>query len=159
MNLIRSIAAVGLVVSLGVCGITGCGSVRGRRREARTVISQAGRDQAVIRLLQGARRCVYLRTEALALVPVGNELVQALQRQVSVTMELPLDAGLNSGRSQLPQILMDMGAVVEFRSDLVGNYRGTLLVVDEREFLYSATPLTFSIPGTMVSFVAGPIEL
>jgi len=123
MNLRNSLTAVGTALSLGAGGLTFCHSMRERRAPARTVVSQAGRDQAVILMLLGTRRNVYLRTEALALVPVGNELAQALQRKVSVNIELPLDASLNAGGSQLPRILMDLGAVVAFKSDASGNYR------------------------------------
>ena len=158
MNLRQSLTAVGAVLSLGAGGVTFCDAMRGRWRLTRTVLSQAGRDQAVIRMLQGARRSVYLRTETLALVPAGNELAQALQRKVSVSMELPLEAGLNGSDSQLPRILMDLGAMVAFKSDATGNYRGTLLVVDGHHFLYSALPLTLSAPGAMVSYVVGPTE-
>ena len=158
MNLGHSVTAVGAMLSLGVGGFTFCHSMRGRRSPIRTIVSQAGRDQALIRMLQGAQRSVYLRTEALALVPAGNELAQALQRKVTVNMELPIDASLNAADSQLPRILMDLGAVVAFKSDTVGNYRGTLLVVDEARFLYSASPLTLSPPGAMVSYVSGPVE-
>ena len=158
MNLGHSVTAVGAMLSLGVGGFTFCHSMRGRRSPTRTIVSQAGRDQALIRMLQGAQRSVYLRTETLALVPAGNELAQALQRKVSVSMELPLDSSLSGTGSQLPRILMDLGAVVAFRSDAIGNYRGTLLVVDDRQFLYSASPLTVGAPGAMVSYVKGPVE-
>jgi hypothetical protein len=94
----------------------------------------------------------------LALIPAGNELAQALQRKVSVTVELPLDASLNGVDSQLLRMLMDLGAVVAFKSDAIGNYRGTLLVVDNYHFLYSASPLTLSSPGALVSYVVGPID-
>jgi hypothetical protein len=130
--------------------------MRERQSPPTTVVSQAGRDQAVILMLQGARRRVYLRTAALALVPVGNELAQAIQRKASVTVELPLDASLNGVDSQLSRILMDLGAVVTFKSDAAENHLGTLLVVDDNQFLYSASPLTLSAPGTMVSYVVGP---
>jgi hypothetical protein len=73
-------------------------------------------------------------------------------------MELPLDASLNGAGSHLPGILMDLGAVVAYKSDATERYRGTLLVVDDRQFLYSASPLTLSAPGAMVSYVMGPIE-
>jgi hypothetical protein len=91
-------------------------------------------------------------------VPAGNELAQALQRKVSVNIELPLDASLDAASSQLPRILMDLGAVVAFKSDATGNYRGTLLIVDDRQFMYSALPLTLSAPGARVSYVVGPVE-
>ena len=158
MKLSHSVTALGAVLSLGACGFTFWNAIRGRWSPAKTIVSDAGRDQAVIRMIQGARRGVYLRTESLALVPVGNELAQALQRKASVTMDLPLDAGLNSATSQLFRILMDLGAVVAFKSDAAGNYRGTFLVVDDREFLYSASPLTLSPPGAKVSYVVGPIK-
>ena len=158
MNLRHSLTAVAAALSLGAGGFTFCDAMRGRWNPTRTVLSQAGRDQAVIQMLQGARESVYLRTETLALVPAGNELAQALQRNVSVSMELPLDASLSGAGSQLPRILMDLGAVVVFKSDATGNYRGTLLVVDDRQFLYSASPLTLSAPGVMVSYVVGPID-
>lgn len=158
MNLSRCLTAAGTVLSLGAGGLTYCHTMRERRTPARTVVSQSGRDQAAILMLLGARQSVYLRTEALALVPVGNELAQALQRKVSVNIDLPLDASLNAGGSQLPRILMDLGAVVAFKSDATGNYRGTLLVVDDRQFLYSALPLTLSAPGAMVSYVKGPVK-
>jgi hypothetical protein len=158
MNLRHSLTAVGAALSLGAGGFTFCDAMRGRWCPTRTVVSQAGRDQALIRMLQDARKSVCLRTEALALVPAGNELAQALQRKVTVTMELPLDASLNAAGSRLPRILMDLGAVVAFKSDATGNYRGTLLIVDDRQFLYSASPLTLSPPGALVSYVAGPVE-
>ena len=158
MTLRHSLTAVGAVLFLGASGFTFCDAMRGRWSPTRTVLSQAGRDQAVILMLQGARRTVYLRTETLALVPAGNELAQALQRKVSVSMELPLDASLSGAGSNLPRILMDLGAVVAFKSEARGNYRGTLLVVDDRQFLYSALPLTLSAPGAMVSYVKGPVE-
>jgi hypothetical protein len=158
MNLRHSLTAAGTVLSLGAGGLTFCLSMQERRTPARTVVSQAGRDQAAILILQGARRSVYLRTETLALVPVGNELAQALQRKVSVSIELPLGASLNAGGSQLPRILMDLGAVVAFKSDAIANYCGTLLVVDDQQFLYSASPLTLSAPGAMVSYVMGQVE-
>ena len=53
---------------------------------------------------------------------------------------------------------MDLGAVVAFKSDPAGNYRGTLLVVDDHQFLYSASPLTLSAPGALVSYVVGSVE-
>ena len=58
----------------------------------------------------------------------------------------------------MPRILMDLGAVVAFKSDPAGNYRGTLLVVDDHQFLYSASPLTLSAPGALVSYVVGSVE-
>jgi hypothetical protein len=126
---------------------------------AALVVSQAGRDEAVIRMLQEARKSVYLRTESLALVPAGNELAQAVQRKVSVMVELPLASGMRVGDSRLSRILMNLGAIVSFKSDVASNYRGTYLVVDGNQFLYSATPLTLSPPGAMVSFVSGPTGL
>ena len=158
MNLRHNLTAIGAVLSLGAGGFTFCDAMRGRWRPSRTVVSQAGRDQAVLRMLQGARSSVYLRTEALTLVPAGNELAQALQRKVSVSIELPLDASIDAEGSQLPRILMDLGAVVTFRGVDTRNYRGTWLVVDEQQFLYSALPLTLSAPGTLVSYVRGPID-
>ena len=158
MNLRNSITAVGAVLSLGAGSFTFCTAMRGLRSPARIVISQVGRDLAVIRMLQGAQKSVYLRTESLTLVPAGNELAQALQRKISVSVELPLGASLNGSGSQLPRILMDLGAVVAFKSDATGNYRGTLMVVDDRQFMYSASPLTLSAPGAMVSYVKGPVE-
>ena len=123
---------------------------------AALVVSHAGRDQALIQLLQGARKSVYLRTESLELVPAGNELAQAVQRRAVVSVDLPLDAGLSPGASRLPRVLMDLGAIVTFRSDPSGNYRGTYVVVDGTHFLYSAAPLGLSPPGAFVSYVAGP---
>ena len=158
MNIWHSLVGVGALLSLGAGSVTFCNAVRGRWSPARIVVSQAGRDQAVIRMLQGAMKSVYLRTETLALVPVGNELAQALQRKVAVNVELPLNASLNAADSQLARILMNLGAVVEFKSDAAGNYRGTMLVVDDRQFLYSASPITLSAPGAMVSYVQGPVE-
>jgi hypothetical protein len=122
------------------------------------VVSHAGRDQALIQLLKGARKSVYLRTEALTLVPAGNELAQAVQRNAAVSVDLPLDAGLSPGGSRLPRMLMDLGAIVTFRGDPSGDYRGTYVVVDGARFLYSAAPLGLSPPGALVSYVAGPAQ-
>lgn len=121
------------------------------------VVSHAGRDQELIRLLKGAQRSVYLRTECLNLVPAGNELLQAIHRKVAVKVDLPLRSGFFGETSRLPQLLIGLGAVVTFRSDPASNDQGTYLVIDGRRFLYSATPLTLSAPGSQVSYVTGPI--
>lgn len=131
-------------------------AVRPQLPPATLVVSHAGRDQALLLLIQGARKTVYVRTEGLALVPAGNELAQAIQRKALVTVELPLGAGLSPEGSNLPRMLMGLGAIVTFRSDPSGNYRGTYVVVDGNRFLYSAAPLELSPPGALVSYVAGP---
>jgi hypothetical protein len=110
------------------------------------------------RLIQGARKSVYLRTEGLTLVPAANELAQAFQRKASVIVELPLDSGMSGEGSRIPRILMDLGAVVTFRRELSGNYRGTYVVVDGNCFLYSTAPLGLSQPGALVSYVAGSVR-
>jgi len=138
-------------------GLASWKTVRPLAAAAALVVSHAGRDQALIQVLQGARRSVYLRTEGLSLIPAGNEIAQAVQRKVAVTVELPMDAALSPGGSQLPQLLMALGAVVVFRSDPAGNYRGTYLEIDGDRFLYSASPLGLNPPGAMVSYVSGPI--
>jgi hypothetical protein len=149
---------MGILAATLLGGIASWQAVRPEPPPAALVVSQAGRDQALIQLLQGARKSVYLRTEDLALVPVGNELAQAVQRNAAVSVDLPLDAGLSPCGSRLPRLLMDLGAVVTFRSDPSGNYRGTYVVVDGTRFLYSAAPLGLSPPGTPVSYVAGPVR-
>ena len=138
--------------------MTLCDNSKARWGQPRTIISQAGRDRAVVNLLQSAKKSVYLRTEGLTLVPVGNELAQAIQRQASITVELPLDVCLSPSDSRLPRIFMELGALVTFKSDPSSNYRGTLLVVDEAKFLYSASALTVSPSGTQVSYVMGQME-
>lgn len=129
--------------------------VRPQQAVALTV-SQTGRDQAILGLIQQARTSVYLRTESLTLVPAGNELVQALQRNVAVTVDLPLKAGFNAENSRLPRLLMAQGAVVTFRGDPALDDRGTFLIMDGGRFLYSGSPLTLSVPGARVAYVAGP---
>lgn len=121
------------------------------------IVSQAGRDQAALRLIGEARTSIYLRTERLTLIPAGNELVQAIQRKAAVTLELPLGSGCDVEASQLPLILMEQGAVVSYRSDPAASGKGTFLVVDGNRFLYSAMPLTLCEPGAQVSYVAGPL--
>lgn len=127
-------------------------------KAAALIVSQAGRDQAFLRLIREARTSVFLRTECLTLVPAGNELIQAIQRKVTVTVDLPLASGYGAEASHLPRLLMGQGAVVTFRGDPAANDRGTFLVVDGIRFLYSATPLTLNVPGAQVSYVAGPLE-
>lgn len=121
------------------------------------IVSEAGRDQAILRLIQEARASVYLRTERLTLVPAGNELVQAIKRKTTVTVDLPLVAGCDIEAARLPRMLMKQGAVVSFRGDPIGSDRGTFLVVDGDRFLYSATPLTLGATGAPVSYVSGPL--
>jgi hypothetical protein len=149
---------MGILAATLLGGIASWQAVRPEPALASLVVSHAGRDQALIQLLQRARKSVYLRTEDLTLVPAGNELAQAIQRKVSVTVELPLDAGLSPVGSRLPRLLMGLGAVVSFRSDPAWNYRGTYLEIDGARFLYSASPLILNPPGALVSYVAGPIH-
>jgi hypothetical protein len=149
---------MGILAATLIGGVASWQAVRPQAAPAALVVSHAGRDQALIQLLQGARKSVYLRTETLALIPAGNELAQAVQRNAAVSVDLPLDAGLSPGGSRLPRILMDLGAIVTFRSDPSGDHRGTYVVVDGTRFLYSAAPLGPSPPGALVSYVAGPVR-
>ena len=158
MNLVQILVTGGALLSLGAGGISTWSAYRSAQVQARAQVSQAGRDHAMIRMLQGARTSVYLRTESLTLTPVGNELAQAVQRKVPVTVELPLASGMSQVDSRLPRLLMDLGAVVTFKSDSALNYRGSYVVVDGHQFLYSATPLGFSPTGALVSYVAGEVD-
>lgn len=133
-------------------------AVRPEPAPAAIVVSLKGRDQALIQLLKGARKSVYLRSEGLTIVPVGNELAQAIQRKAIVSVDLPLDAGLNPEGSKLPRLLMEMGAIVTFRSAPPENHRGTYVVVDGTRFLYSAAGLRLSPPGALVSYVVGSLH-
>jgi hypothetical protein len=140
------------------CGADWCRNHQGTPSEVSTlIVSQAGRDQAILRLIHEARISVYLRTERLTLVPAGNELVQAIQRKASVTVDLPVESGCDAEAARLPGLLMEQGAVVSFRGDPVASNRGTFLVVDGTRFLYSAMPLALSMPGAQVSYVIGPL--
>ena len=94
----------------------------------------------------------------MTLTPVGNELAQAIQRKVPVTVELPLASGMNPVESRLPRLLMDLGAMVTFKSDPASNYRGSYVVVDGHQILYSAAPLGYSPPGALVSYVVGEAD-
>lgn len=145
-------------VVLAVMVVLSCGPSRRSPGSAQILISKAGRDQALLRLIQGAKRTVYLQTERLSLVPAGNELAQAVQRGVTVNLELPLEAGSNADDARLPQMLMDLGAVVAFKGDATRSIRGAYLEVDEEAFLYSAAPAAICLPGACVSFVSGPIR-
>lgn len=158
MNLVETFMMGGALLSLGAGGITTWSALQSARTPARIQVSQTGRDHALIRLLQSARTSVYLRTESLTLPPVGNELAQAVQRKVPVTVDLPLAAGTNPVECRLPRLLMDLGATVTFKSDPASNYRGSYMVVDGHKFQYSAAPLGYSPPGALVSYVAGDVN-
>lgn len=138
-------------------GLIGCGLKPRCACGPQVLVSQAGRDQVLLGFIRGAKRTVYLRTERLTLVPAGNELGQALQRGVAVSLELPLEAVETAGDARLPQILMGLGAVVAFKGDASRSIRGAYLEVDGEKFLYSAASAANCFPGSYVSFVSGPI--
>lgn len=98
-----------------------------------------------------------MKVESLTLVPVGNELAQALQRKVSVNLELPLGAATDLEVSRIARLLMDLGAQVSFRGGSTERFRGALVVVDGDRFLYSAGPLERVAPDSEVAFVTGPV--
>ena len=143
-----------LFVALEMVGVLGCRPSPWGAGGSQILVGQAGRDQALLRLIHGARRSIYLQTEQLTLVPVANELAQAVQRGVAVNLDLPLEVG--SGNSRLLRVLMQLGAVVAFKEDATGSIRGAYLEVDGQTFLYSAAPVTINVPGACVSFVTGP---
>ena len=157
MNLGQGMMVAGALVSMGGSGYTAWAALKASRERGAVVVSHSGRDQALVRLIQGARRSVWVRTECLTLTPIGNELAQAFQRGVSVRVELPLQAGTSAAESRLPRILMELGAQVSFRSDPALHYRGAYVEVDGRTFFYSAAPLAPNVPGALVSYVAGPL--
>jgi hypothetical protein len=146
-----------LLAWMGLAILLGCSVSRRAGGVHQVVASQAGRDQALLRLIRGARNTVYLLTERLTLVPAGNELAQAVQRGVVVNLELPLEAAGPAGDARLARMLMDLGAVVAFKGDATGSIRGAYLETDGETFLYSAVPVAISLPGACVSFVSGPV--
>lgn len=147
-----------MVAAAGLGGLGSLAVVSQRQVQAPIVLSQAGRDQALIWMLKGARRTIYLRSKGLALVPVGNELAQALQRGTTVVVELPLCSATSCLDSRLATMIMELGAVVTFRDDAARQDQGTLLVIDGTRFLYSASPLILSSPGSEVSYVSWTVD-
>lgn len=121
------------------------------------VVSQRGRDQEAFRLVQSAKRTITVRTECLSMLPFANELGQAQQRGVKVSVFLPIDDGVRDAR--IGNFLSHVGAVVQWQGDsITGNHRGAYLEIDGERFLYSAAPLTLAVPGANVGYVSGPIS-
>ena len=148
--------ALGMILLWG--GTDSYRSFKARRsKQTALIVSQSGRDLAILGMIHEAKNSVYVRTERLTLIPAGNEMVQAIQRKAAVTVDLPLGTGCDAEASQLPRLLMEQGAVVSLRSDPSAGGRGTYLVVDGHRFLYSAAPLTVVTPGAQVSYVAGEL--
>jgi phosphatidylserine/phosphatidylglycerophosphate/cardiolipin synthase-like enzyme len=147
MNLGQGILLAAALVSLGGGGYTAWAALQAGRDRGAVLVSHSGRDQALVRLIQGARRSICVRTECLTLTPIGNELAQAFQRGVSVRIELPLQAGTSAAESRLPRILMELGAQVSFRSDPAWNYRGAYLELDGRTFFYPILGKPPALPG------------
>ncbi len=147
-----------LVLGLGLM-VLGAGLLVNRRGVAQDpwTFSMAGRDRAVVLALQGTRRSIYVRTERLSLVPVANELAQGLQRGVSVTVDLPLEAGWDRETSQVCRVLMGLGAVVTFREGATVTCRGAYLEMDGERFIYSATGLVPCPRCRAASYVLGPL--
>lgn len=117
------------------------------------VYSRAGRDKALLNLIEGAERTIYIRTERLNLVAVTNALLQRIQdkqRRVTVRVELPMGY---SSDLRLVQVLLDTGATVELSSEPGPAYQGTYLLVDGHRFLYSAAALDLAPPGTPRAYV------
>lgn len=150
----KPMMTIGAALSLGFGAVS---TWKAKRLEgAPLVVSQRGRDQEAFNLVKQAKRTITVRTESLTMVPFVNELAQAQQRGVKVSVLLPLEAGVKDDR--LGNLLMSIGAVVQWKED--GNscsYKGAYIEVDEERFLYSAVPMKPVVPGASVSFVSGKI--
>lgn len=123
--------------------------------QPRGQFSRAGRDAALVEMLQSAKRTIYIRTQRFNLVPIGNELAQAQQNHVQVRLEMPASEASDKTASELADILMGLGCVVELASETQAAYEGTYVLVDDRTWLYSASPLVYTAPGTPRSFTKG----
>jgi len=152
---------VALLVGSSLLGVGGLAWFKGHPNTAakpQTVLSQSGRDMALVQAIRDAKKSIFVRTQGFALVPVANELLQAQQRGVAVRLELPPPPrDISEGR--LVEILADHGAIFQFGPGPIQSFEGTLVVIDDHEtsqqWLYSAAPLTYVVPGTARSYVRG----
>lgn len=117
--------------------------------------SRAGRDAALVEMLRGARRTIYVRTQQFNLVPIGNELAQAQQNHVQVRLEMPASEVHEKTAAELADILVGLGCVVEMATESHAAYEGTYVLVDDRTWLYSASPLVYTAPGNPRSYSKG----
>jgi hypothetical protein len=143
-------------ITSGISVIAGGGFYlfNGMQSDHQTYYSQSGRDAAVIELIRSAKKSILVRTSALECVPIANELGQESQKKIAVHIEMPLNGSRTS--EQLINILVcQCGATMELSSLPNSAYEGTYVLVDGREMLYSASPLTYAAPGEPRSFVRG----
>lgn len=141
-----------ILLGISLAGLAACGVLALLRpdRAPAPVFSRAGRDRALLQHIRSARQTVYVRTRRFALVPVANELLQALQQRKAVQLELPLG---EAHHPELVQLLMEHGAVVQLSSEPAAAYEGSYVLVDGRRALYSAAPLDYGVPGIGRSFL------
>jgi phosphatidylserine/phosphatidylglycerophosphate/cardiolipin synthase-like enzyme len=121
--------------------------------------SRTGRDRALVVLLHEAKKTIFIRTEALDVLAVGNELGLAQQRGVQVRIEMPLSDAQTSRENQvIGQHLLDLGSIVSWSSEPISSFEGTYVLVDDSKFLYSASSIRLAVPGAPRSYVVGQVR-
>lgn len=152
---------VALLVGSSLLGVGGLAWVKGHSAPAprpQAVLSQSGRDMALVQAIRDAKKSIFVRTKELSLVPMANELLQAQQNGVAVRLELPPPPrSLNEGK--IVELLAIAGAIFQCGPGPIDSFEGTLVVIDQNapseQWFYSASPLTYVVPGTARSFVQG----
>ncbi len=123
----------------------------GSKDNAGCIFNESGRDYELLKMIEGARRNVLLKTGRLEVGPVWDALAKAGARGVKVEVFCPNSQGVQ--RDRIIQVAAAHGTVIlDPRPEW--NWNGTLLYADG-EVLYSAADLSYAVPGAQRAYVRG----
>jgi hypothetical protein len=131
-------------------------ALKSRNVEAVTLYPQ-GRDTAILDLLATAKKTVLIRTDRIEMCEVATAIVRLAQDGVSITLEVP---NMTSRYFDGPiiQAINDCGVTCRIGLDSAEGYRGTLIVVDGRNTLYSASNLTYAPENCSRPYILGRVK-
>jgi hypothetical protein len=146
------------LLGVGVGGGTTALLLGKQDKDSHITFSQMGRDRAFSEAAKKARTSILVRSTTLRIVPFVNELGNAAQKGIKVHLELPIDTNNNPKALLMIQHLAEVGVWIEVGREAAAAYEGSYMVIDNKQFYYSAAPLDLSEPGIPHSYVSGSRE-
>lgn len=137
---------------------TGAGIYFLRPKEAGMQLVPNGRDAAIVKAMNQAKKSILVRTDRFELCEIATVIVNMPRKGVHVTVEVPEEAAIRPRENAIGQILPKEGVSWKVGLEPAEAYKGTLVVVDGETVIYSGSGLNYAPQNSARPYVIGKIK-
>lgn len=137
---------------------TGAGIYFLRPKEMGVQVIPNGRDAAIIKAMQGAKKSVLVKTERFELCEIATVLANLPPKKVHVVVEVPEEAACRSMENAFSKVFNQVGVSMKVGLDAAEAYKGTLVIVDGETVIYSGAGLNYAPANSARPYVVGKLK-